>query len=257
MKAQYVGDIGDFGKVLLLKHLAEIGFKISVNWVLTHNDETNAGEHRNYVNYHGMNCLCCCDRRLLEGIVPLVRTEKPKRKISDLEKLIRKFSKDTVFYSEYFDGNVARIIRDGEAFRLLTPDVADLVFFDPDNGIGGELGLSPYHVYLSDLRHYWDRGQSLLIYHHLPQKQFAEITINRLREQLHCFPNIHLKTYHFRRGAARVYMLCLQSGHFGRIDKLEEVEVIGPLLVTKAEWAKECRKKRESCTENHSWYKVN
>jgi len=31
MKAQYVGDIGDFGKVLLLKHLAAFEFKIGVN----------------------------------------------------------------------------------------------------------------------------------------------------------------------------------------------------------------------------------
>ena len=35
MKDQYVGDIGDFGKVLLLKHLAQLGFKIGINWVLT------------------------------------------------------------------------------------------------------------------------------------------------------------------------------------------------------------------------------
>jgi hypothetical protein len=35
MKEQYVGDIGDFGKVLLLKHLAGLGFKIGVNWMLT------------------------------------------------------------------------------------------------------------------------------------------------------------------------------------------------------------------------------
>ena len=39
MKAQYVGDIGDFGKVLILKHLAGLGFKIGVNWVLTRNND--------------------------------------------------------------------------------------------------------------------------------------------------------------------------------------------------------------------------
>ena len=74
MKAQYVGDIGDFGKLLLLKHLAGLGFKIGVNWVLTKNDDTNAGEHRDYVDYSGSDCLCNCDRSLLEGIVPLARS---------------------------------------------------------------------------------------------------------------------------------------------------------------------------------------
>ena len=73
MKAQYVGDIGDFGKVLILKHLAGLGFKIGVNWVLTKNDETNAGECRDYIDYRGIDCLCCCDKSLLEGIAPLAR----------------------------------------------------------------------------------------------------------------------------------------------------------------------------------------
>jgi len=46
MKAQYVGDIGDFGKVLILKHLAVLGFKIGINWVLTKNDNRADGKHR-------------------------------------------------------------------------------------------------------------------------------------------------------------------------------------------------------------------
>jgi hypothetical protein len=91
MKDQYVGDIGDFGKVLILKHLAELGFKLGVNWVFTKNDNTNAGEDRDYVNYRGIDCLCCCDKSLLEGIVQLAHTIKSERKIGDLENLIRKF----------------------------------------------------------------------------------------------------------------------------------------------------------------------
>ena len=50
MKAQYVGDIGDFGKLLLLKYLTSFGFKIGVKWVLTDNDKREHGKHRDYVD---------------------------------------------------------------------------------------------------------------------------------------------------------------------------------------------------------------
>jgi hypothetical protein len=45
LKEQYVGDIGDFGKELLLKHLAGLGFKIGVNWVLTKNGPADGSVH--------------------------------------------------------------------------------------------------------------------------------------------------------------------------------------------------------------------
>ena len=256
MKAQYVGDIGDFGKVLLLKHLAGLGFKIGVNWLLTKNDETNAGEHRDYIHYRAIDCLCCCDKSLLEGIAPLARKKRPKRTVSDLESLIRGFSANTAFYPEYFDGDVARRVCDDKAFEKLRPDMADLVFFDPDNGIGGETGASPYHVYLSDLRRYWERGQSLLIYHHLPQHNFAENAVRDLKEQLQGFSNAHVMPYYFRRGTARAYMLCLQPGHYGRAPKPEQVATFAPLLVSKGEWARTRRKKQKSCSEDHPWYEA-
>jgi hypothetical protein len=256
MKEQYVGDIGDFGKVLLLKHLAGLGFKIGVNWVLTENDESNAGEHRDYVDYRGIDCLCCCDKILLEGIAPLARRKRPKRTISDLESLIRGFSANAVFYSEYFDGDVVRRDCDDRAFERLGPDMADLVFFDPDNGIAGDEGRSPKHVYLSDLRRYWKRGQSLLIYHHLPLHDFAENAIRDLKGQLKGLSNAHVRSYHFRRGTARVYLLCLHPGHYGRVPDPAQVEGFAPLLLSKGQWAKMARIKRESCSDDHPWYEV-
>ena len=51
MKNQYVGDIGDFGKVLILKHLSGLGLRVGVNWLLTEVDGTDDGKHRDYVSY--------------------------------------------------------------------------------------------------------------------------------------------------------------------------------------------------------------
>jgi hypothetical protein len=257
MKDQYVGDIGDFGKLLLLKHLAGLGFKIGVNWVLTKNDERGDGKHRDYVDYRGRDCLCCCDRRLLENIAPLARTQRVDRKIGDLENLIRGFSVHTDFYKGYFDGDEVRSGCDENAFNKLKPDAANLVFFDPDNGIGGEQGQSAKHVYLADLRRYWKRGQSLLIYHHLPQHNFAVNAIRHLKEQLQSLSNVHLKCYHFRRGTARVYMLCLQPEHSVRVPETAQVGAFVPLFFSKGEWSKQRRRLQESCSENHPWYLTN
>ncbi len=167
MKAQYVGDIGDFGKVLLLKYLAEIGFKIGVNWVLTKNDNRGDGKHREYVEYRERDCLCCCDDEVFTRILPLAKMEKNDRKIEELENLISSFSKRVVFYSKRYIGGRKRKDYEDEAFAELSPDLAELVFFDPDNGVDGEEGTSSKHVYFSDLKRYWARGQSVLTYHHL------------------------------------------------------------------------------------------
>jgi hypothetical protein len=138
MKAQYVGDIGDFGKVLILKHLAGLGFKIGVNWVMTNDDGRADGKHRDYVDYRGRDCLCCCDEKVLEQILPLAKKEISDRKIEDLEVLIRSFSESVVVYSRKYVGGAARRTCEDKAFAALSPDLADLVFFDPDNGVDGK-----------------------------------------------------------------------------------------------------------------------
>lgn len=50
MKNQYFGDIGDYGKYGLLRHLAGQGLSISVNWYLTPDDASNDGSIRGYLS---------------------------------------------------------------------------------------------------------------------------------------------------------------------------------------------------------------
>jgi hypothetical protein len=257
VKAQYVGDIGDFGKLLLLKHLAGLGFRLGINWVLTEDDDSSDGKFRDYIRYRGRHCLCCCDQDLLEGIASLAKRPKPRRTIRDLEDLILKFSGNSLFYSEYFDGGSSRSHCDDRAFEYLNPAASELVFFDPDNGIGSNARSSAKHVSLSDLKRYWDRGQSLLIYHHLPQRQLAETVINQLRGRLQSFSGIQTQSYHFRRGTARVYMLCLQPRHFGQVPEPETVESLAPMLIKKSEWARRRGLTGKTCSESHSWQGAN
>jgi hypothetical protein len=154
MKDQYVGDIGDFGKLLLLKHLAESRLRIGANWVLTPDDKNTDGKHRDYAGYRGRNCLCCCEKKVFERILPLAQTEKENRELKKLEVLIREICGPVTFFRGAFSSGPARQELDAQAFKLLGPTTADLVFFDPDNGIDLTPGYSAKHVYLSELRHF-------------------------------------------------------------------------------------------------------
>ena len=214
MKAQYVGDIGDFGKVLILKHLTGLGFKVGVNWVLTKNDKRADGKHRDYMDYRGRDCLCCCDEKVFERILPLAKKERADRKIEDLEGLIRGFSESVVFYSKRYVGGEARRTCEDEAFTELSPELADMVFFDPDNGVDGEEGTSSKHVYLSDLKRYWNRKQSILTYHHLGRDGAHNQQIEKIKSEFQkALSGAQVYPYHLRRGTARVYILCVQKKH--------------------------------------------
>lgn len=257
MKAQYVGDIGDFGKVLLLKHLARLGFKIGVNWEMTRDDDGPDGNHRDYVYYRGVHCLCCCDIELLAGIAPLAIMLRGQRRIGDLEDLIRTFSPGAVFYNEFFDDGGKREMRSREAFERLTGREIDLVFIDPDNGLADGRPISAKHIYLKELESYWNRRKSLLIYHHLPQRRPAEPVIGRWAQELRKLEDSHITHFRFRRGTGRVYFLCVQPVHMSLISRacLEPALVFEPLLSTKADWAKRHRSKERACNENHGeWF---
>jgi hypothetical protein len=253
MKAQYVGDIGDFGKVLLLNHLARCGFKIAVNWMMTHDDQGTDGALRDYINYRGANCLCCCDKDLLRKFVPLAKKARKERSIVDLEAVVEQCAPGTLFFKHYFDEPGMRTARQKEALEQIRRASQELVFLDPDNGFSAGEPTSSKHVYLSELSEYWSRGMSLLVYHHLPQRQFAEQAIGHWIKQMKGFVEGPVRLYRFRRGTGRVYFLCLQQNHRSLLQNEPAKPTFAPLLVTKREWARKQRCEGDICRETHDW----
>lgn len=252
MKEQYVGDVGDFGKVLILKHLASLGFRLGVHWVLTRNDGGGDGAHRKYSCYLGNDCLCCCDEDVFRDIRPLTQRRLSERKIGDLENLIRRFAADAVFFGANCDERKLRVQREQDALALLNPSVVDLVFFDPDNGISRKPRPSKKHVSCDDMKRYWDRGQSLLIYHHMNFAVHHTTQIVDMSNMLaNAFSNATLEHYYLKRGTGRVYFLCIQPGHLELIRGKETVPAIEPLEMTKEKWAAKqhfCTKHQRRCS---------
>ena len=71
MQNRYTGDIGDFGKLGLLRVLQAAGFSIGVNWYLTPDENHNQdGKHTNYDD------LRSCDESLWRELKQIVDSDR-------------------------------------------------------------------------------------------------------------------------------------------------------------------------------------
>lgn len=74
MQNRYTGDIGDFGKLGLLRQLRLTGLSIGVNWYLTP-DETHNGDGR-HIAYLKNDAFRVCDEQLWSVLGQIVNTGK-------------------------------------------------------------------------------------------------------------------------------------------------------------------------------------
>lgn len=184
MQGRYVGDAGDFGKYGLLRSLCRgdergAALRLGVLWYRFDGDDsatTNDGRHTDYLFAPSRNerLLRRCDHELFKKMLHLVNND---RSIAAVE-ASGALPADTVFFREVLSfKEVPRRERDGKRDRWINAGLrrvkdAEVVFFDPDNGLevpsrsSVDLMGSKY-VYYNDLQLCWERGQSLVIYHHI------------------------------------------------------------------------------------------
>ena len=96
---------------------------------------------------------------------------------------------------------------------------ADLVFFDPDNGLEvpsrpkGRKGSSKY-VYYDEIADHYARGQSVLVYQHFPTPAAGDVS--RAREQFDSPGGQNANVWSFET-AHVVFILAAQPAHAARI----------------------------------------
>ena len=89
---------------------------------------------------------------------------------------------------------------------------AEMVFLDPDNGletrsVDRHSARGPKYAYYDDLKHFTQRGQGLVIYHHMGRRT------NTRQQVLQCQTKIFKETGHrafamcYHRGSARAFMV--------------------------------------------------
>lgn len=210
MKNQYFGDINDYKKYSLLRHLNGHGkITTAVCWMLTQNDLRPDGHRIEYLREPDKW------RRFDPVVYDHLREqviEHQNRKVSSIESSA--ILRNCRFYSEIIQDNSASRKEYLKYFLEFSRD-ATLVFLDPDNGIEvksipfGRKNSSKY-LYWTEIEEYYSAGHSLLVYQHLPPKPREQF----IRNLAHRFGELA--------GVTRVYLYLTQFAVFCLISQAAE-----------------------------------
>lgn len=231
MQDRYVGDVGDYGKYALLRRLCGArgspAIRLGIVWCFfpdeTHN---NDGKHVSYLRDSAFAELDPLLHNKLDGLV-----RKANRRVSAVNKA-GLFPKGTSYFSQSITSDVAQ--RGSPAERLSHREKwleaslretagCDFIFFDPDNGL--DTSSVPKHhqkagkyIFRDEILRFWERGQSLVIYHHTHRKTTSAAQVNDLAAQLRtALPGCIPAPLVFRRGSRRVFWLLSQSNRHGQV----------------------------------------
>jgi hypothetical protein len=229
MQNRYVGDVGDYGKYALLRHLSaydkEQPLKLAVIWCLFPNETAN--NDGRYISYLRDPEFAKLDSTLHTALSSIVCAGH--RHVS----MISEFGclpPSTVYFAEPVSmcadlrGGPAQRIRHRNAWLeacLRRTQHCELVFLDPDNGL--EVPSVPKHhpkagkyVYWDELTAFWNRGNTLLIYHHLNRTVSAARQVQSLKLRFAAiFDQPVVVPLVFRRGSSRVFWLVHRGDALG------------------------------------------
>jgi len=171
VKNQYFGDVNDYRKYGLLRGLAQEGrFRLGVCWMLTPNDGRSDGRFTDYLAHPAQ--WRQFDPPLFDSLTRAVASPRG-RSVSQVPDL--GFLPGALFFqallSDQPDRRGEYLAEMRDAFAN-----AELIFFDPDNGLEvksrpfGSGGSSKY-LYWREASEAFQRGHSLLIYQHFPRQK--------------------------------------------------------------------------------------
>jgi len=236
MQDRYTADAGDFGKYGLLRRLvgqapassgaaeeapgAGARLRLAVNWCLVPDEShNNDGKHVAYLGIggHPDHTFRQCDPELfdrLRALVPHLRRVSEVRAAGILPE-------ETLWFERPIGGlglpSSPDARRQWHAAALAATREAEIVFLDPDNGMrpGAPNGKpSEKHIHLEELRDYLERGQSLVVYHHLdrsaPHPEQIRSWRDRLESELGVKGAIGLR---YRKGSSRAFFILPTPGH--------------------------------------------
>jgi len=216
----YAFDVGDFGKIGLLRHLCRrTKLRLGVLWYRTNLGSVGAdGKHVGYLDDRRFRP---CDPQLWDEMKK--RFDPSRRAIAALHPL---FPTGTIFHDKAVPTTGSRQIWFTEA--KTTVQQCDVVFCDPDNGVVFDGPCrSVARVSLEEIRALFDAGHSLVVYHHpnRTNKHDAQVQLALDRFQ-RALPNMaHARGAWFRRGSSRVFFVLMQEHHAAALARaVDEME---------------------------------
>lgn len=170
MQNRYTGDIGDFGKLGLLRVLQAAGLSVGVNWYLVPNENHNDdGKFTQYLK------LRPCDPELYDKLKEIVDSDR--RCVSALQ---ASGLLNAVYYADKlcFSGKTKderKSLRNSWHQKALKSFAGlDIVFVDPDNGMlvpsAAETKKENKYVTPKELKEYYGQDSSIVYYQHKARK---------------------------------------------------------------------------------------
>lgn len=249
MQDRYTGDVGDFGKYGLLRYLSglrntdtEPQMQLGVVWyrpdpATVTNDSPNDGKFIDYLCLGARQCSkrepCSnherayrsCDQELYDRLRGIVG--RSARRVSAIRKS-QILGADVQFCEDCIPGPEGVARGGNRAFdrsdwvvnALRATEGCALVFLDPDNGLRAQSAdatgsKSVKHAYLDEIVQWFERGQSVVVYHHLGRiggKHEAQIADwrDRLQDQLN---PADIFVVRFHRSNSRAFFVLAAEAH--------------------------------------------
>jgi len=231
MQNRYAGDVGDFIKLGLLRHLARpvhaggAGVRVGVNWYLTPDEAHNSdGKHVSYADpankWHAS--LSSCDPNLMRLMTLVLAGQRLVSRLEDVGSL----APGTITFRAAVPSNGT----DRGRWHLEALDRlgdADLVFVDPDNGFRDVPPRSKAEKFalVDELRGYAQGGQALIAYHHADRSaRLHDQAKSRLEQLSAAVDQQPVATIIGHRGSSRFFVVTAPSSSATEItDSLSKI----------------------------------
>lgn len=212
MQDRYAGDVGDFGKIAMLRALSR-DLKLGVVWYRNAATETNSdGRHTEFSTHR------CCDPELHDRLTSISRSGK--RCVEALEKA-GIFKPNTAFCNmelPLYARAVTRSQRENatrarERWAVAASETVagrDLVFLDPDNGIAPQRvkkwsKSSAKYVFLDELAAFVERDQTVVLYQHQQRRKLPDQISTQLAQLRSINRSVWAVSFHIK--SPRIYYI--------------------------------------------------
>lgn len=220
MQNRYAGDVGDFGKIGMLRCIEQCGVKIGVNWYLVEDESHNQdGKHIGYLRDSKFVGLDEELRRALDSLI-----QDNDRSVKQLEKL--RLLQSDMYYHEVLQAVNGAVRKNRGAWHkngLKCLNDCELVFLDPDNGLLPQSvscgsGKSIKYVLPEEIIDYYRAGHSVVFYSHRTREQLSTY-LSRFDELFNSekIKGGTIMGISFRRGTVRDYFFILHEEHKEKI----------------------------------------
>lgn len=218
MQDQYVGDVGDYCKFVLLRAITDRditspapALSLAVNWY-----RTNPENNKSRTQKDGKFTKYLDDLQDQDLYSKLQKLQKSR----NIEAIEDSDIVEAQFYNIYVAKKQGRESWHNNALARLKDK--DIVFLDPDNGLETEKKSSQKYVLRSEIEDYYTRGQSIILYQHQPRNIKKINFIKNIFQSQYKFIKIKpasIRVVEYSRYACRYFILLLHEKHCQDINK--------------------------------------